>query len=529
MAKTFENSQGQTYTTQQEAAASNTALGTNPQTISSAQLQPTAEYKMPAADTTTTTSNLALSNNAAAANVATEATYAPPVNPAKDDLRSALSSLMGDAGNQSSAENQIRQEQQVYEKKKKATEVSNQLDQMDKAYRDEVKALKENPQGKFGGAVQADVNAATDRYENNRANVALTYKVLAGDYNDAQQIVQDKISSLQAQNAQKIQLYQLAAGAVQNDLTESEKLIVQANLTRKNDEAKLLQTAYASTLSNASVNGAPASVLSAIDAASRAPGATAASVITAAGQYGVDRSAQLKLQEQEANIRQSNAAAAASGRSNNNSDPGPVVTPEQANDPFVQKLLASNGGKAVTGTPLDRIEKARTVLGQLGSLQASIQQTNTGPIVGAFKGANPWDTNAQVIKGKLNAIIPNLARGIYGEVGVLTDNDINNYKGTLGNLTSTEDVNNALLYITLDLVGKSIKNTLEVQAAGGRDVSGFADIYTDMEATKSSLLSQFPQNVEITPDDEALFSSTVGNATSGGGFWSSFLSGLSGN
>jgi hypothetical protein len=73
---------------------------------------------------------------------------------------------------------------------------------------------------------------------------------------------------------------------------------------------------------------------------------------------------------------------------------------------------------------------------------------------------------------------------------VLTDNDIKTYSGTIGNLKSTNDVNNAIMYITLDLIGKSIKRTLEVQEAGGRDVSGFADIYTNMEATKNSILSQ---------------------------------------
>lgn len=210
------------------------------------------------------------------------------------------------------------------------------------------------------------------------------------------------------------------------------------------------------------------------------------------------------------------------------------LTPEQQADPFIQKLLSTKGGKALTDTPLQQINKGLTVLGQLGALQTNISNTKTGPILGAFKGANPWDTNAQTIKAQLNAIVPNLARGVYGEVGVLTDNDIKTYSKTIGNLTSTNDVNNAIMYITLDLIGKSIKNTLEVQAAGGRDVSKFVDIYTSMQDTKNSVLQSLPTNNQtlqqlgVTSQDEDIFSSVAGDS-SYGGFFSNIWKGLTGN
>ena len=82
--------------------------------------------------------------------------------------------------------------------------------------------------------------------------------------------------------------------------------------------------------------------------------------------------------------------------------------------------------KEPSDTFLTSMEKTINVTSQIGVLQNSITGTQTGPIIGAFRGVNPWDTNAQVIKAQLNAIIPNLARGVFGEVGVLTDNDIKN-------------------------------------------------------------------------------------------------------
>lgn len=195
------------------------------------------------------------------------------------------------------------------------------------------------------------------------------------------------------------------------------------------------------------------------------------------------------------------------------------ITPEQASDPFIQSLLATAGGKKLTDTSIQKLDKALTVLGQLGVLQANIEDTATGPVTGAFRGKNPWDTNAQTIKASLNAIVPNLARGVFGEVGVLTDNDIKVYSKTLPNLTSTESVRNGILYITLDMIGKSIKNTLSVNAAAKRDVSGFVEIYTEMENAKDSVLSTIPgaqvpkafqgnggSNVSA---DETLFNSVV--------------------
>ena len=171
---------------------------------------------------------------------------------------------------------------------------------------------------------------------------------------------------------------------------------------------------------------------------------------------------------------------------------GGVEVTRTSSDPFVNKILATKGGKAVTDTTIQKLDKGLTVLGQLGVLQANIQGEKTGPILGSFRAMNPWDTKGQTIKAQLNAVVPNLARGVYGEVGVLTDNDIKNYAKTIPNLSSTEDVRNAILYITLDMIGKSIKNTLETNAAAGRDVSGFVDIYEEMQANKNSILQTIP-------------------------------------
>lgn len=266
-------------------------------------------YNIPGPSTQPSTSNLSLTNNNVAATTKSDATFELPQNPAKDQLGSLFKDLQTSINDAPAAEAAIQQEQDIYAKKQKATAVSNQLDQMDKEYRDQVNELKKNPGGINESALNSKIADITDRYENNRANVALTYKVLAGDYNDAQQIVNDKVASLDKRNSQNIQLYQLAVDAVNNDLTESEKLQVQANLTKQQNEAKALSDTYTTAITNAVKNGASASVLSAIDDASRAPNATAASILAAAGRYAVDPVEQANLANIYSQIAARNQAA----------------------------------------------------------------------------------------------------------------------------------------------------------------------------------------------------------------------------
>jgi len=151
-------------------------------------------------------------------------------------------------------------------------------------------------------------------------------------------------------------------------------------------------------------------------------------------------------------------------------------------------MATSAGGKPISDSSIVAFEKAFTVLDQIGVLQNNIQSMSTGPLVGLFRGNNPWDTNAQKIKSQLNAIVPNLARGIYGEVGVLTDNDIKNYAKTLPTLQSPEAVRNAVLAITVNQIKKSIENKVKTNASAGKDVSGFLTQYKEMDDYVSGLL-----------------------------------------
>jgi len=150
-------------------------------------------------------------------------------------------------------------------------------------------------------------------------------------------------------------------------------------------------------------------------------------------------------------------------------------------------MKASAGGKDVDATTVTSFEKAFNVIGQLGDLQKSITNEATGPIMGIIRSNNPYDAKASLIQAQLTALVPNLARGIYGEVGVLTDNDVKLYSQTLPNLKSTEEVRDLILAATVRSVQRSIENKIKVQAGLGRDVSGLINSYGEIKGVADKL------------------------------------------
>ena len=112
-------------------------------------------------------------------------------------------------------------------------------------------------------------------------------------------------------------------------------------------------------------------------------------------------------------------------------------------------IRASAGGKDIDATTIQSLEKAINVINQIATLQGLVEGEATGPIMGTIRSNNPFDKKAQIIKAQLSAIVPNLARGVYGEVGVLTDNDVRIYSRTLPNLKSEDEVRDAVLGLTI--------------------------------------------------------------------------------
>src|SRR3990167_4917550 len=438
------------------------------------------------------------------------ATYTPPP-PAKETQQESLYQTtlrkLGLAGEQlgEKAEftKQAQEETQLAAKREKSAQSYNAYQRAQLDLNRQVEALT--------GQGLTDVQRAAQEREirrvgnSNIANLAIQAQADQNLLTAAQQTIKDKVDAQFSPIQDTIDFLTKFGTLASNDLTESEQLILSEQISQKKiDYASITKTAddlHQSMLAN----GAPQSTYSALDKISEdfiAGRITAQEALSrmyqAVGNYG---KTPVKPDNQVVTLKDGSTVVVdtVTGKVISTIGGGRVspttvagLTPEQQKDPFIQLLLDSEGGKPITDTFAQSLNKGLNVLGQIGVLQENIKGTNTGPIACAFRGLNPWDTNAQTIKAQLNAIVPNLARGVFGEVGVLTDNDIANYSKTLPTLKSTEDIRNAVLGITVDLISKSIKRTLEVNAANQKDVSGFVDIYTEMVHTRDSIFAQIP-------------------------------------
>lgn len=178
-------------------------------------------------------------------------------------------------------------------------------------------------------------------------------------------------------------------------------------------------------------------------------------------------------------------------------------------------MEASSGGRSTDATFNQSLSKAFTLSNQLTSLSQTFQDdaalrgvadgVDLAPIEAIWRSRNPYDEKARAIQAQLTAIVPNLARGIYGEVGVLTDTDFEKYSQTLPNLSSPQELRDAMMMITLDSVKNSVADQIEISASTGRDVSGLIPRY-----------ERFEKEIGTASAPILMKSKTVGDLTAAG-------------
>jgi hypothetical protein len=172
-------------------------------------------------------------------------------------------------------------------------------------------------------------------------------------------------------------------------------------------------------------------------------------------------------------------------------------------DPTLDIITASSkyGDKRLTDSQLEKIQKATEALGSLESLQGMIGINPTGPLKGRARtllSQLGGDADAGAINATIQGLIPTVARGIFGEVGVLTNEDINNYKKTLPNINSTDEQNKLVSLIMYDVLSRSVKSTLISNAQNQANVSNFASTYLDVEKRIGDLKNELGV-VEVAP------------------------------
>jgi hypothetical protein len=111
--------------------------------------------------------------------------------------------------------------------------------------------------------------------------------------------------------------------------------------------------------------------------------------------------------------------------------------------------------------------------GVIGLKKKLDELESTGPIVGGIRRLNPYDPQVVAIMAEITRIVPGLARGIYKEVGVLTDSDVERYIATLANPSATPEQRNQLHEDTMRKVDQSINLVTSTYSDLGYDLGKF--------------------------------------------------------
>lgn len=126
---------------------------------------------------------------------------------------------------------------------------------------------------------------------------------------------------------------------------------------------------------------------------------------------------------------------------------------------------------------LKDIQNTAYSIGKIRDLASSISNLKKGPIAGRILGKNPYDAELQALDRLVSQTVPGMARGVFGEVGVLTDQDVERYRKMLASVKDDPKLANQILDDLEDKIASAYRTTRDTYEQGGRDVSGFkADV-----------------------------------------------------
>tara|TARA_R100000700_G_scaffold39482_1_gene52413 strand:- start:116 stop:1642 length:1527 start_codon:yes stop_codon:yes gene_type:complete len=162
----------------------------------------------------------------------------------------------------------------------------------------------------------------------------------------------------------------------------------------------------------------------------------------------------------------------------------------------------------------ESLDKFKFTSDRIAELKTQLEGEATGPVMGIIRSANPFDEKARLIKAQITKIIPGLARGVFGEVGVLTDQDVAMYSRTIGNLSQPEEVNEALTKAAMDMVARGFEEKLVTMAKNRKNVSGYLDTLKDIKAKRSVVVGEEEEpaasvevdNLQLTDDGQPVIS-----------------------
>jgi hypothetical protein len=148
--------------------------------------------------------------------------------------------------------------------------------------------------------------------------------------------------------------------------------------------------------------------------------------------------------------------------------------------------------KALTATEIQQLSSLQQAGRDLAMLEQRFESYKDpnwgGPVFGRAKSMLGIDRlQVSEIENLVTSATPNLARGVFREVGVLTDEDVKRYSKLLPNVNDTAEIRAKKLADLKSRMGTTLDETLATLQAAGRDVSGLREkVLADKAAAKAA-------------------------------------------
>jgi hypothetical protein len=146
-------------------------------------------------------------------------------------------------------------------------------------------------------------------------------------------------------------------------------------------------------------------------------------------------------------------------------------------------------GKQLTDTGTMAFQQA-AIAGQtamkLKNKIDEIANLKKGPISGYVLGKNPYDAELKEVENYVNMLVPSLSRGVFKEVGVLTDKDIDRYKKMVATAKTDPKVAKKIMGNLLGQIDDTYKLYKKTYKAAGYDISGFDEYGSVYDITGSN-------------------------------------------
>lgn len=164
-------------------------------------------------------------------------------------------------------------------------------------------------------------------------------------------------------------------------------------------------------------------------------------------------------------------------------------------------------------TKLENISSAQVTLNEINSVLKDVGNAR-GPAVGRVRqllGGVGYDKLAIRLNNLVDSLTPGLARGVFGEVGVLTDDDVKRYKALIPNITRDPQVADVLMKDLMSTLESRQKIAIDVWDKAGFDVDNFKEKKpaknVEIEKQVSDIaekMKNIPSSQVNTPESQAL-------------------------